>query len=149
MKQILLTITITIGLFQTINGQRNNSDAVIYQFAEVMPKFTDGDVELKNYIALNFKAPDNNCFVSRIRFSFVVETDGTISNRQVIILENNISLRTENENMELCKQEWIDAGIDLLSNMPKWISGRNKNEKVRVKLIIPLHLDPQKEMRNN
>ena len=144
MEQILLTIIITIGLFQTIKGQRNNSDTIIYQFVEVMPKFIDGDIELKNYIALNFKAPDNDYFVSLIRFSFVVEIDGTISNRQVIIMDNNVSSRTGNENMEVCEQEWIDAGIDLLNNMPKWISGENNNEKVRVKLIIPLHLDPQK-----
>ena len=142
MKQILLIIVFVI-LFSSIKGQQNNIDTIICQFAEDMPEYPGGDLELYKYIALNYNAPDNDCFVSFIRFSFVIEKDGTISNKEVIINNNNISLRIGNENIEVCKQAWIKAGLDLLNKMPNWISGKNNSENVRVKITIPLHLDPQ------
>jgi len=49
--------------------------------------------KIRKYIVANFNAPDNNCFVTFIRFTFVVEIDGTISNKEVIINDKHILLR--------------------------------------------------------
>ena len=148
MKRILLTMII-IGLFDILKGQPNNSDTTIYQNVEIMPEFIEGDLGFRKYIVANFNAPDNNCFVTFIRFTFVVEIDGTISNKEVIINDKHILLRTGNEDIEICKQKWIAAGITLLNNMPNWISGKKNNKNVRVKLTTTLNLAPQKDFWNN
>lgn len=117
-------ILVLLNLLLTAKGQQNSIDTTIYRFVEDMPEFPCGNLELYRYIALNYNAPDNDCFVSYILFSFVIEKDGTVSNKELIINDNNISMRTGNENVLDCIEEWINAGLELLNNMPNWISGK-------------------------
>jgi hypothetical protein len=107
-----------------------------------MPEFPGGNLELCRYISSNYNTPDNNWFVSHIIFSFVIEKDGTISNKEVIINDDDISLQTGNENITDCIEEWKNTSFEILKRMPIWKSGKKNNENVRVRIRIPLNLDP-------
>jgi protein TonB len=131
------------------NSQRNITDTTIYTFVEIKPEYPGGDSELIKFLSSNFNCPNNNSFVTKIYFSFIIENDGSISNKEVTIRDNSVLLKTGNENIVLCKKAWIDSSLQLLNKMPNWKPAQNDGKKVRVKFLIPLHLDPQRDLWND
>lgn len=98
----------------------------IYTIVDQMPRYTYGEEGLAKFIAHNMRYPiesKQNGIEGRILCSFIVGTDGAISNIEVV--------------------DGLDAALDreairVLGIMPKWIPGENGGEKVNVKCLLPI-----------
>lgn len=98
----------------------------IYTIVDKMPVYTYGERELGNFIAHNIRYPREALqqgVEGRILCSFIVGTDGSISNIEVV----------EGLNPAL-----NDEAIRVLGLMPKWVPGENNGEKVNVKCLLPI-----------
>ena len=111
------------SLFPVEQGM-NVEDAVTS--AEIMPLFPGGQTALIRYIYENIQYPSTALkqrIEGRVWCSFVVETDGSISNVQ---LEESVYIFLD------------DEALRVLKNMPAWTPGRTNGENVRVKVYIPI-----------
>ncbi len=98
----------------------------VYELAETMPSFPGGSNALSQFIANNLKYPvvcEENRIQGRVICTFIVETDGSISNIKVV---KNVDPALDKEAKRV------------LSLMPKWIPGRDKGQLVRVKYTVPI-----------
>ncbi len=140
MKRVFLIVYLVFYGFIGFS-QIDDHDTTIYTFVEVMPQFNGDETALSMFIHSNLKAPDVDCFVTKIIFSFVVEKDGSLSQKIVSIDDNSILLMG-NGSYPKCKQAWMDSALEVLTQMPKWKAGIQNGKWVRVQYYIPLHLDP-------
>jgi len=145
MKQSSLLVFLIFFAFNTY-AQKNTEDTTIYTTVAEMPEFAGGDSEMYKFIVNNFHYSDNNSFVTKVYFRFVVEKDGSLSNKQIIINDNNLLLRTGNEDIKQCKKTWCDISLSVLNKMPKWKAGKQNGVNVRVSYTIPITFDPQPDM---
>ncbi|HAH55915.1 MAG TPA: hypothetical protein DCM02_11705 [Flavobacterium sp.] len=87
MKNFLLLV-ITFFSFQLINAQEQTSQPqdAIYDFKEVdvKPEYPGGVEAFYKFIAKNFKAPEEEGLNGKIITTFVIETDGSISDIKVL-----------------------------------------------------------------
>lgn len=87
MKNFLLLV-ITFFCFQLINAQEQTSQLqdTIYDFKEVdiKPEYPGGVEAFYKFIAKNFKAPEEEGLNGKIITTFVIETDGSISDIKVL-----------------------------------------------------------------
>ena len=93
---------------------------------ESMPEFPGGMKVLMNYLHENLKYPSlakETGIQGRVFVAFVIETDGSISDVQV--------LRGIGGG---CDQE----AIRVVQNMPKWIPGKQRGIPVRVRFNLPI-----------
>ncbi len=98
----------------------------IYTIVDKMPSYTYGEEELYKFILHNMRYPvkaKQEGIQGKILCSFVVGTDGAISNIEVV----------EGLDPELDKE-----AIRVLGLMPRWIPGENKGVKVNVKCLLPV-----------
>ena len=99
----------------------------VFDVVEQMPMFPGGPAALKEYLAKNVKYPipaQENGISGRVVISFVVETDGSITQVQVA--------------------KPVDPLLDkeaarVVSSMPKWVPGQQNGQKVRVKYNVPVN----------
>ena len=99
-------------------------DSTIYEVVEEPPSFPGGQTALMSWLAENIHCPSTCKSISgRVLLSFIVETDGTLSNIQIVR-----KLDTEFD------EEFIRA----VKAMPKWIPGKQNGQTVRVKYNMPL-----------
>lgn len=98
----------------------------IYTIVDKMPVYTYGEKELSDFIAHNIRYPREarqEGIEGRILCSFIVGSDGSISNIEVV----------EGSNKALNEE-----AVRILGLMPKWIPGENNGEKVNVKCLLPI-----------
>ncbi len=98
----------------------------IFTIVDVMPQFVTGEEGLGRFIGEFLKYPSQareNNIEGRIVCSFIVRKDGTVSNIEVV---NGLDHELDNE------------ALRVLSMMPKWTPGRNDNQAVSVKCILPI-----------
>ena len=96
----------------------------VYDVVEEPPSFPGGQTSLMSWLAENIHCPSTCKSISgRVVLSFIVETDGTLSNIQIVR-----KLDTEFD------EEFIRA----VKAMPKWIPGKQNGQAVRVKYKMPL-----------
>ena len=96
----------------------------VYDVVEEPPSFPGGQAALMSWIAENFHCSSGCESISgRVVLSFIVETDGTLSNFQVV---------------KKLKAEIDEEFIRVVKAMPKWIPGKQKGQAVRVKYKMPL-----------
>ncbi|MDR2815156.1 MAG: energy transducer TonB [Proteiniphilum sp.] len=98
----------------------------IYTIVDKMPQYTYGETELYAFIAHNLRYPREarqEGIEGRILCSFVVASDGSISNIEVVEGSN-----------KLLNEE----AVRVLGLMPRWIPGEDKGEKVHVKCLLPV-----------
>ena len=94
--------------------------------AEKMPEFPGGQASLLKYLATRIKYPaiaQENGIQGRVSCSFVVDTDGSLKNIEVI--------------------RGIDPSLDreavrVIREMPKWNPGVQNNMAVAVKYTVPV-----------
>lgn len=113
------------------NESNNNSEAEIFTIVEQMPSFPGGEQKLLEYVAKNTKYPQiaqDNGIQGRVFVSFVVETDGSISNVKV-----TRSLGGG------CDEE----AVRVIESMPKWEPGKQRGQVVRVSYQIPVNFKLQ------
>lgn len=105
----------------------------IFTIVDKMPVYTYGDRELSNFIAHNIRYPKEALqqgIEGRILCSFIVGTDGSISNIEVV---NGLNPALD------------DEAIRVLGLMPRWIPGENNGEKVNVKCLLPIDFNIDEE----
>ena len=133
MKRLFLYILL---LFPTIVfGQQKDGiidkkliedSAKVYDVVEQMPSFPGGSSALFEYLANNIIYPadaENNGIQGRVVCTFVVEKDGSITH---ICVASSVYSSLDKE------------AIRVITNMPKWIPGRQNGSTVRVKYTVPV-----------
>lgn len=94
--------------------------------AETMPQFPGGQAGLVRFLYENIQYPSvalKQRIEGRVWCSFIVETDGSISN---VSLEKGVYVFLDEE------------AIRVLKKMPAWEPGQTKGENIRVKIYIPI-----------
>ncbi|WP_374950771.1 TonB family protein [Mucilaginibacter sp.] len=94
---------------------------------EQSPQFPGGDHEFVMYLAKNIRYPkkarENNT-QGRVIVSFIVETDGSLTNLKVV---RGVGDGTDEE------------AVRVLKASPKWIAGTQNGQKVRVNYVVPIN----------
>ena len=98
----------------------------VFTVVQQMPEFTGGQASLLKYLATRIKYPaiaQENGIQGRVSCSFVVDTDGSLKNIEVI--------------------RGIDPSLDreavrVIREMPKWNPGVQNNMAVAVKYTVPV-----------
>ena len=118
----------TVGFIRP--GEQQPVCAYLLDFVDVYPNFPNGETALNSYINSERVYPRDayeQGIQGRVICSFIIDTDGSINNITI--------LRAP------CHSLGMEAAR-IISNMPRWESGRIGNEKVPVlyRLTIPFRL---------
>ena len=98
----------------------------IFEVVEQQPQFPGGQAALFSWLSQNIHYPpvaEENGIYGRVVVSFVVETDGSISNVQVV---RGVDPSLDKEAVRVTKA------------MPKWVPGKQNGQAVRVKYNLPV-----------
>lgn len=98
----------------------------IYTIVDKMPEYEYGESGLSKFISHNIRYPKDALqqgIEGRILCSFIVGSDGSISNIEVV---SGLS------------QDLDDEAIRVLGLMPRWKPGENNGNKVNVKCLLPI-----------
>jgi len=126
---MLLWTTLLFGQARYINTECKSqfdsiSNRIIYSLVDSMPEFPGGNDSLKKFILNNLIWPNDGAnFIGTVFVSFVVEIDGTLTNKKIL---RGIYEHADEESLRI---------IDI---MPKWIVGKCKGESVPVKYVMPI-----------
>ena len=96
--------------------------------AEQMPEFPGGQAALFKYLSENVKYPviaQENGIQGRVICQFVVNTDGSIVNVEVVRSGGDASLDKE--------------AVRVIKSMPKWKPGTQDGKPMRVRYSIPIN----------
>jgi len=108
------------------NPQQDESSPRVFDVVEQMPEYPGGMAEMMSFLSANVRYPEaaeKAGTQGRVIASFIVEKDGSISGAKVL---KSVS-------------EELDAeALRVIGLMPKWKSGRQNGEPVRVKYTIPI-----------
>ena len=114
----------TVNAQKTVVSQKNEE---VFDVVEQMPEYPGGMQALFEFMSQNIKYPadaQKQKVEGRVLAKFIVETDGSISNIEVV------------------KQAFpsLDAeAVRVIQAMPKWKPGRQKGQAVRVKFVLPIN----------
>jgi TonB family protein len=109
-----------------VDGKPQYEGEKVYDTVEQMPEFPGGPVALMKWLNENIKYPsiaEENGIQGRVVCSFIVETDGSFSNLEVV---RSIDPSLDKE------------AVRVLKKMPKWNPGKQNGSSVRVKYIVPV-----------
>ncbi|XOV66711.1 MAG: energy transducer TonB [Fluviicola sp.] len=123
MKLLLLVLFIPLFSF-------SQEDTTIVDFPDVEASFPGGNVKMVQFISGNLEYPDtvDVDFVSKIYLSFIVESDGSISNIEM--------MNAEGSSLE-------KAYVNLIQKMPKWDPAELNGEAVRSRCRLPICINLQ------
>ena len=116
----------TVSAQKTVVSQKNDQ---IFDVVEQMPEYPGGMQALFEFLKENIKYPEDaqkQKVEGRVLAKFVVETDGSISNIEVV------------------KHAFpsLDAeAVRVIQAMPKWSPGKQKGQAVRVKFVVPINFN--------
>ena len=128
-KLIMMSLMAMFGL-TTVSAQKTvvaEKNQQVFDVVEQMPEYPGGPSALIEYLSQNVKYPEDakqQKIEGRVLATFVVETDGSVSNVEVV------------------KPAFpsLDAeAVRLLSAMPKWTPGMQSGKVVRVKFTVPIN----------
>ena len=128
-KLIMMSLMAMLGL-TTVNAQKTvvaQKNQQVFDVVEQMPEYPGGMQALFEYLGQNLKYPEDakqQKVEGRVIAIFVVETDGSISNVEVVkpVFPS------------------LDAeAVRVLSGMPKWKPGMQSGKVVRVKYTVPIN----------
>lgn len=128
-KLLLMSLMAMLGLTtvsaqKTVVAQKNQQ---VFDVVEQMPEYPGGIQALLDYLMESVKYPEDaekQKIEGRVIAIFVVETDGSISNVEVVkpVFPS------------------LDAeAVRVLSAMPKWTPGKQSGKAVRVKYTVPIN----------
>lgn len=98
----------------------------VFTIVEEMPKFPGGEAALLKFINENVKYPveaQEKGIQGRVIASFVVNTDGSISDAEV--------MRGIDESLD-------KESLRVINSFPNWTPGKQRGESVRVKYTVPI-----------
>lgn len=125
MKRFFSVICFFFMMALPMNAQTESSTKVYYEVDE-MPSFPGGLNGLMTFLAQNMVYPvtaQENGVQGRVTVSFVVETDGSITDVEVA---RSVDPFLDREAMRIVKA------------MPKWTPGKKDGKPVRVKYTVPV-----------
>lgn len=125
MKRFFSVICFFFMMALPMNAQSESSTKVYYEVDE-MPSFPGGLNGLMTFLAQNMVYPvtaQENGVQGRVTVSFVVETDGFITDVEVA---RSVDPFLDREAMRIVKA------------MPKWTPGKKDGKPVRVKYTVPV-----------
>ena len=132
MKKLFLMSLMAVFCLTTVNAQKtivSQKNQEVFDVVEQMPEYPGGIQALFEYLQQNVKYPEDAVkqkIEGRVIATFVVETDGSISNVEVV------------------KPAFpsLDAeAVRVLSAMPKWTPGMQSGKVVRVKYTVPINFN--------
>ena len=130
MKQLVLMSLMAVFCLTTVSAQKtvvSQKNEEVFDVVEQMPEYPGGMQALFEFMSQNIKYPadaQKQKVEGRVLAKFIVETDGSISNIEVV------------------KQAFpsLDAeAVRVIQAMPKWKPGRQKGQAVRVKFVLPIN----------
>ena len=128
-KLIIMSLMAMFGLM-TVSAQKTvvaEKNQQVFDIVEQMPEYPGGLPALLDYLNQNVKYPEDaekQKIEGRVLAVFVVETDGSISNVEVVkpVFPS------------------LDAeAVRVLAAMPKWTPGKQSGKLVRVKYTVPIN----------
>ena len=113
----------------TVNPMTKQSHIEVYEFdyVDIQPQFPGGERGLINFINKTREYPYHaykNRIQGRVLCSFIVGTDGRVSDVRVIRSAGDESLNRE--------------AIRVISKMPKWSVGKVGDHAVPVRVVLPI-----------
>ena len=130
MKKLLLMSLMAMLCLTTVSAQKTvvaQKNQQVFDVVEQMPEYPGGIQALLDYLMESVKYPEDaekQKIEGRVIAIFVVETDGSISNVEVVkpVFPS------------------LDAeAVRVLSGMPKWTPGKQSGKAVRVKYTLPIN----------
>ena len=134
---LLMTLTLTAALpmvaqvrhVTTVNPSTKQSYMEVYEFdyVDIQPQFPGGERGLINFINKTREYPYKaykKRIQGRVLCSFIVGTDGKVSDIRVIRGAGDESLNRE--------------AIRVIGEMPKWSVGKVGNHAVPVRVVLPI-----------
>lgn len=129
MKKFLF-LAIAFFTFQFVDAQEQlpQSRDTIFNFKDidVKPEYPGGMKAFYNFIAKNFKTPDEEEISGKIIVSFIIEKDGNISDMVVL---QDIGFGS-GEKM-----------VKVLKKMDKWIPAQKSGTTVRMLYLLPITIN--------
>lgn len=121
MKSVLVIVAFLFGGFVVAQSP---VDTTVYTVVEEMPQYPGGDEALLKYMWKNIKInPNDKCLAEgKLRFSFIIEKDGKLS---------NITCNSTCDNDKL---------LAPFKAMPAWTPGKQNGKPVRVKIMLPVNI---------
>ncbi|MFB6456555.1 energy transducer TonB [Chitinophaga sp. Hz27] len=101
-----------------------NKRMIIYTYAELMPEYIGGPLALDKYIQGRINSLETRPTHQTIFVNFLVDTSGII---------RNIRLKGFNNDENATRQ-----ALKIVSEMPKWLPGKDKGKPVNVEYTIPI-----------
>lgn len=123
--------TAPASAYAKTNSEIANSE--VFSIGEKMPQYPNGEKELKGFIAHQLRYPKDVLQEKKsgqVVCSFIVATDGSISNIEVV--------QGLNPKLDL-------EAMRVLSLMSNWIPGEKNGEKVNVRCLVPIEFSIEKE----
>ena len=130
MKKLIIMSLMALFGFTTVSAQKTvvaEKNQQVFDIVEQMPEYPGGLPALLDYLNQNVKYPEDaekQKIEGRVLAIFVVETDGSISNVEVVkpVFPS------------------LDAeAVRVLAAMPKWTPGKQSGKLVRVKYTVPIN----------
>jgi protein TonB len=103
--------------------KRNSVSQDFLLFSEVSPSYPSGDEAMKAFLKKTLQRPKSLAKSGQVHLSFIVETNGELTNIQV---EKSLTNECDNE------------AIRVVKLMPRWTPGTQNGQKVRVKKFITI-----------
>lgn len=104
------------------------ADDKVYKVCEQMPTYEGGDAALMKYIGENLKYPEEakeRGLQGRVVVGFIIEKDGSLTDVKV--------LRSVDRALDA-------EALRVVKGMPKWISGRQNGQRVRIRYLLPIYI---------
>lgn len=114
--------------FFTFFSASAQQDTTVYSYVDQEAEFPGGGAAMMKWLQENIVYPHEvigNENYSRIYLSFIIETDGRISQPTVITKCENCSKILEN----------------LILSSPQWTPAQLNGRNVRSKYLLPMHID--------
>lgn len=118
---------VAVQIINFVDDEEEFEEEEIFVIVEDMPSFQGGDLnKFREYINKNLRYPEiaaENGIQGRVILSFVVETDGRVSNVRIL--------------------RGVDPALDreairVVESSPKWQPGMQRGKPVRVSFNIPI-----------
>jgi len=144
MKRIILfslLLNSLVGISQDIDTQVKTDPCVpskdifneeeVLSFVEIVPKYPGGESKMFSDISKKLKYPkEQESLQTKIYVTFIIDKAGKVQNPCIY--------RKFNEN-KISPLEQLT--LEIIENMPTWVSGKQNGKNVPVRLRLPINID--------